>query len=751
MAPSPAFEVSIAGELSGSGRDRHPRFLGYGAVVHQEGPTPTPLSARPPVRRRPDPAPVPSHGDHAASGSGTQGDTPATHHPQRFTGGDGRRIPAGDRLRTAIGLAPDLTPVVLDLKEAVDKGIGPHGLITGPATPVLLRHVLLGLATSHTPDEASFVLLDGASPAASDPAPPFAVLGQLPHTEVVLGPDRPDLVPRLIEVLEGELSRRKRFLVAAQCSSHSEYLRAAASRPPLPALILVCHEVLTLVDRHPRLLELLRRVGWLGRARGIHLILTVADLADPDVRGLAGYLAYRVTAPAAGSPGLLSAGPHQPPRPFTLPDEPEFPSGAVPPPAHRIWVPPLDVAPALDDLAGPVVTGSDHLPRFADESLHGALQIPIAALDKPREHRRDTIWLPVAGHVAVAGGAGSGTSTFLRTAIAALALSHSPAAVRIIAPDSVPPDYLRIPLVHGVLGRSRPCVDELRDLHARLDAPDGDTVVLVDDWAEFWATRPEWHDLLVEIARRGSSRGVHLIAAATRWSDFDPRLADRFGSRLELRVAESAIDPAAAAEVPPDQPGRGIVDSPSGPLHFLTARPELAATPHDALIRSLSTDHCAECGFTYASVSAAALPARLRTAGSLYAAALLAASAPRRRPSPDVWSPLEYTCHVRDVLRVQRERLDLAVRADNPVFAPMGRDERALRDDYNGQDPYVVLTDVDLAAESLAVAFEALAPAQLSRTGLYSWPAPATRDLLWVGRHTVHEVVHHLRDIARQR
>jgi hypothetical protein len=32
----------------------------------------------------------------------------------------------------------------------------------------------------------------------------------------------------------------------------------------------------------------------------------------------------------------------------------------------------------------------------------------------------------------------------------------------------------------------------------------------------------------------------------------------------------------------------------------------------------------------------------------------------RTRPAPDTWSALEYTCHVRVVLRVQRERLQLA-------------------------------------------------------------------------------------------
>jgi S-DNA-T family DNA segregation ATPase FtsK/SpoIIIE len=35
------------------------------------------------------------------------------------------------------------------------------------------------------------------------------------------------------------------------------------------------------------------------------------------------------------------------------------------------------------------------------------------------------------------------------------------------------------------------------------------------------------------------------------------------------------------------------------------------------------------------------------------------------------------------------------------------------------------------------------------RTGIYHWPAVESRTLLWLGRHTVHEVEHHLLDLTR--
>jgi hypothetical protein len=160
-------------------------------------------------------------------------------------------------------------------------------------------------------------------------------------------------------------------------------------------------------------------------------------------------------------------------------------------------------------------------------------------------------------------------------------------------------------------------------------------------------------------------------------------------------------------------------------------------------------DRCDECGFDYAGVSADELPPFLRALGGRYAAALAEVRQVRRRPAEGVWSPLEYTCHVRDVLRVQTDRLVLALTVDQPEFTPMGRDERAVTDAYNEQDPTVVLAALATAATDLATRFSALDQADLARTGVYPWPEPRARTLLWLGQHTIHETEHHLLDITR--
>ena len=72
-------------------------------------------------------------------------------------------------------------------------------------------------------------------------------------------------------------------------------------------------------------------------------------------------------------------------------------------------------------------------------------------------------------------------------------------------------------------------------------------------------------------------------------------------------------------------------------------------------------------------VPAAARTVRDRAAGI---AEILRATAAdlRSRPESDVWSPLEYACHVRDLLLVQRERILSARRLDGYVCESMGRE-----------------------------------------------------------------------------
>jgi hypothetical protein len=162
-------------------------------------------------------------------------------------------------------------------------------------------------------------------------------------------------------------------------------------------------------------------------------------------------------------------------------------------------------------------------------------------------------------------------------------------------------------------------------------------------------------------------------------------------------------------------------------------------------------DRCEECGFTYElSEAAEAGPAVVAHAAELGDVLGSPGADPRTRRKPDTWSPLEYACHVRDVLLVQRERVLAARRVDRPSFDPMGRDERVEHDGYAEQDPTDVARQLADAAALFAHVLARLGPDDWDRQVVYNYPRRTDRPLRWVAVHTVHEMRHHLLDVRRQ-
>jgi DinB superfamily len=162
-------------------------------------------------------------------------------------------------------------------------------------------------------------------------------------------------------------------------------------------------------------------------------------------------------------------------------------------------------------------------------------------------------------------------------------------------------------------------------------------------------------------------------------------------------------------------------------------------------------DQCAECGFAYELDRAEAAGRAIRD-GIAEVVTILGRPGVdlRTRPEPDVWSPLEYACHLRDVLLVQRERVLTARRVERPVCEPMGREERVEHDGYAEQNPQDVAHQLTEAARLFANVLDRLGAGDWEREVLYSYPEPAERSLRWVAQHTLHEVRHHLLDINRQ-
>ena len=209
-----------------------------------------------------------------------------------------RPRPARDRLRVAIGVGTAGQAVELDIKEAAQGGMGPHGLIvgaTGSGKSELLRTLVLGLAITHPPDLLNFVLVDFKGGATFNP------LDGLPHTSAVITnlSDELGLVDRMKDAISGELNRRMELLRSAgNFASLRDYDQAralgAAELPTLPTLLIVVDEFSELLAAKPDFLDLFITMGRVGRSLGVHLLLASQRLEEGRLRGLDTYLSYRI-------------------------------------------------------------------------------------------------------------------------------------------------------------------------------------------------------------------------------------------------------------------------------------------------------------------------------------------------------------------------------------------------------------------------------------------------------------------------
>lgn len=153
---------------------------------------------------------------------------------------------------------------------------------------------------------------------------------------------------------------------------------------------------------------------------------------------------------------------------------------------------------------------------------------------------------------------------------------------------------------------------------------------------------------------------------------------------------------------------------------------------------------CEECGFAAGEVEPQQIGELVRASVPRYVAALRRADA-RQRPTPGVWSVLEYGAHVRDVFRLFGERLELMLDQDDPLFANWDQDATAREQRYDLQDPAVVAQELVLAAEETASAFDGVPVGAWERTGRRSNGSVFTVTTL--GQYFLHDVVHHLHDV----
>ncbi|WP_079051584.1 type VII secretion protein EccCa [Streptomyces curacoi] len=202
-----------------------------------------------------------------------------------------------ERLRVPIGVGEDGTPVMLDLKEAAQDGMGPHGLCvgaTGSGKSELLRTLVLGLAVTHSSETLNFVLADFKGGAT------FAGMADLPHVAAVITnlADDLTLVDRMGDSIRGELNRRQELLRRAgnyaNIHDYEKARSAGAALDPIPSLVLVIDEFSELLTAKPDFIDMFVQIGRIGRSLGVHLLLASQRLEEGRLRGLETYLSYRI-------------------------------------------------------------------------------------------------------------------------------------------------------------------------------------------------------------------------------------------------------------------------------------------------------------------------------------------------------------------------------------------------------------------------------------------------------------------------
>jgi DNA segregation ATPase FtsK/SpoIIIE, S-DNA-T family len=425
-----------------------------------------------------------------------------------------------DRLRVPIGTTVDGTSLELDIKEAAENGIGPHGLCvgaTGSGKSELLRTIALGMMARNSPEVLNLLLIDFKGGAT------FLDFVRAPHVAAVITnlSDQAPMVARMRDALAGEMNRRQQALRTAGCVSVTAYedaRRAGVQLAALPTLFIIIDEFSELLSQHPDFADMFVAIGRLGRSLGMHLLLASQRLDEGRLRGLEAHLSYRVclkTLSASESRivlGTLDA--------YQLPNTPgagflhcsgselirfktAFVSGPVPAGAPAC-VTTATASPSVQlfstQSAGPVTRSAETvgapsqtvlgvvLDRLSGQgppahqvwlpplgpapsldgllcdtgSAKGGLTVPIGIVDRPYEQSRTPLMVDLsgaAGNVAIVGAPQSGKSTALGTLITALAATHDPRRVQFYCLDfggGALASVSTLPHVGAVAGRGEP-------------------------------------------------------------------------------------------------------------------------------------------------------------------------------------------------------------------------------------------------------------------------------------------------------
>ena len=220
-------------------------------------------------------------------------DVPALFAPRR----------RDDELRVPIGVTATGEPLMFDLKDEAEGGMGPHGLMigmTGSGKSQTLMSILLSLLTTHSADRLIVIYADFKGEAGADSFRNF------PQVVAVISnmAEKKSLADRFADTLRGEVARREMLLREAgrrvqgsAFNSVTEYEAAQAAGhdlPAIPTLFVVADEFTLMLADHPEYAELFDYVARKGRSFRIHILFASQTLDVGKIKDIDKNTSYRI-------------------------------------------------------------------------------------------------------------------------------------------------------------------------------------------------------------------------------------------------------------------------------------------------------------------------------------------------------------------------------------------------------------------------------------------------------------------------
>ena len=232
------------------------------------------------------------------------------------------------------------------------------------------------------------------------------------------------------------------------------------------------------------------------------------------------------------------------------------------------------------------------------------LRVPVGLVDRPFKHDQHPLVINMSGagaNVMVVGGGGSGKTTVLQSLICAAAMTHTSEQVQFYCLAFSSPALTTVEGLAHVSGVAqaldgdgvRRTVSEMSELlasrkrsfpeakvmgmevfrrrKAGLEAgsvPDdnhGDVFLVIDNYAAMRTQYPDLVEVQVNrVIKEGPTFGIHTVVAVNKTTDLEVSVRSDFGSRVELRLADTndatePLKPRMVNAVPMGRPGRGMI------------------------------------------------------------------------------------------------------------------------------------------------------------------------------------------------